>query len=140
MTWFLTHYIIPCVVIFYISCPQKVSKFPEGQVILTYLLPHFCMEADRLPLPLHLRCLPPVKTAPHCTYLPHPDCFFLPIILASLISKEGFYLKCVFEQGHISRLNLVLSIYSSNVRDLVHLDLHEPPLKNIQGLPQLLKQ
>ena len=70
-------------------------------------------------------------------YFPtHPDCLFLPVILASLISKEGFYLKCVFEQGQISRLNLVLSIYSSNIRDLVHLDLHEPPLKNIQGLPQ----
>ena len=42
----------------------------------------------------------------------------------------------MFEQGQISRLNLVLSIYSSTIRDLVHLDLPEPPLKNSQGLPQ----
>lgn len=77
MTWFLTYYIIPCVVIFYISCPQKVSKFAEGQVwvLLTYLLPHFCVEADWLPLPPHLRHLPPVKTASHCTSLPIPTAY-----------------------------------------------------------------
>ena len=71
------------------------------------------------------------QNAPHYTSPPHSHYFSLPEILALGISRGSFYLKSAFEQGQVSRLKISLSIFNSTIRDLVLLDFHKPPLKNI---------
>lgn len=138
--WFLTHYIISWIVIFHISCLQKLSKFPEGQIwkiqTLTPGLFLYGSPASWLFLSIAgVIFLQSCWTAPHCTSSPNPTHFFLPVILALGIFRGGFYIKSMFEQSQVCRLKTFLSIYNSTIRDLVLLDLHEVPLKKNINIP-----